>query len=77
MPKSRPKRVASIAPWWLSAGEDECPHCGQVYAYEVEFRCPDCDSPACPHCKGNHADGRLICLVCLAECGESEGFSHG
>lgn len=37
-------------PWWLAGGEEECPHCGQLYAYELEVRCAECDGPMCPHC---------------------------
>ena len=52
MPKTRSKaQQENIVPWYLSGGDEECPHCGQWYAYELEFRCPDCDSPSCPHCK--------------------------
>jgi hypothetical protein len=79
MPKGRTQAKARVVAWWLSGGEEECPHCGQVYAYEVEFRCPDCDSPSCPHCKRGHAD---VCLACVEpskeEAGEdAEGRSHG
>ena len=37
-------------PWWLDDDEEQCPHCLQTYAYEVEVRCVDCDAPSCPHC---------------------------
>lgn len=49
MPEARPK--SQTVPWYLSDGDEECPHCGQWYAYELEVRCSDCDSPSCPHCK--------------------------
>lgn len=51
--KSRTAMVvptAKAVPWYLGSGDEECPHCGQWYAYELEFRCPDCDTPSCPHC---------------------------
>ena len=56
---------ASVA-WWLTAGEEECPHCGRWYLYEVEFRCVNCDGAGCPHCKAIHAEGHLICPSCIA-----------
>jgi hypothetical protein len=49
MPEARPK--SQPVPWYLSDGDEECPHCGQWYAYELEIRCPDCDSPSCPQCQ--------------------------
>ena len=60
-----PKNSSKAIPWWLSAGEELCPHCGQLYAYEIEFRCPDCDSSSCPNCKRRHADDRIVCVVCV------------
>jgi hypothetical protein len=36
-------------PWWLG-GDEECPHCGQLYAWEAQSRCVGCDAPACPLC---------------------------
>jgi hypothetical protein len=63
-----------VVAWWL-AGEEECPHCGQLYAYEVEFRCPECDGPSCPHCRREHELGGVICVACLDDC--AEGSSHG
>ena len=35
--------------WWL-AGDEDCPHCDQRYAVEMEVRCVDCDAPICPFC---------------------------
>ena len=52
------------APWWLEGGTEECPHCGQRYHLEVERRCPECDSPSCPHCHGKHEDH---CSACTGE----------
>lgn len=49
------KRNLQSMPWWLQ-GEEECPHCHQLYAYELEIRCPECDEPSCPHC---------ICVICI------------
>lgn len=63
--KSPPKTTA----WWLSGGEEECPHCGQLYAYEVEVRCPDCDGPSCPQCLVTHTEYR-ICVDCSVDAKE-------
>jgi hypothetical protein len=59
-----PRIQAQVVAWWLG-GEEECLHCGQLYAYEIEFRCPECDSPTCPHCRKNH------------ECVDLEEDAHG
>ena len=42
-------RTTSPEPWWLQ-GDEECPHCEQSYAVEMEVRCVDCDAPICPLC---------------------------
>jgi hypothetical protein len=70
------KVIATPRPWWLSDGDEECSHCGQPYAAEVEFRCPDCDGPSCPHCKSKHSDERLVCPECVTSAA-GEGGSHG
>ena len=36
--------------WWAVGGTERCPACLQLYAYEVEVRCVDCDGPLCPLC---------------------------
>jgi hypothetical protein len=67
LPAASSSTTASKAPpWYLSDGDEECPHCGQLYVYELEFRCPDCDTPSCPHCTSKHADDRVVCVVCVA-----------
>jgi hypothetical protein len=58
--KARPK------PWWLASGEEECAHCGQLYACEVEVRCVECDGPMCPHCSVRSAS-----LHYCPDCGAS------
>jgi hypothetical protein len=75
MPKARTKRTAAVTktPWWLT-GEEVCAHCGQVYAYELEFRCPDCDEACCTHCKVAHPEGRFVCVTCVTDCQE---HAHG
>jgi len=60
----RTVNASAIKAWWLSDGDEECPHCGRMYFYEVEFRCPACDGPGCPHCK-TQAEGYVVCLSCL------------
>ena len=64
MPKGKPKLQARVVSWWLG-GEEECLHCGQLYAYEIEFRCPECDSPSCPQCRKKHAAGHSVCPACV------------
>jgi len=48
--------------WWLQ-GEEQCPHCHQFYAYEIEVRCPACDGPSCPHCV-TRATAGIVCVGC-------------
>lgn len=77
MPKARSKAKSGTKtmPWWLGGGEEECPHCGQLYVLEVEFRCPDCDGPSCPHCRKRHAEDRDVCPECVEPA--HEGHAHG
>jgi hypothetical protein len=77
MAKVGARRTTRVVAWWLSGGEEECPHCGQLYAYELEFRCPECDAPSCPHCRKMHSDERMLCPECIAGCAETEGRAHG
>lgn len=76
MPKGvlRTRSASPPQPWWLMGGDEECPHCGQLYIYELEFRCPDCDSPSCPDCK-QHAAGRVVCISCITS--STDEASHG
>lgn len=69
MPKLAKKSATRNVAWWLG-GEEHCPHCGQEYAYELEFRCPDCDGPCCAHCKKQHQDARHVCPECF-DCKET------
>jgi hypothetical protein len=73
---AKPRTKTAIAAWWLSDGDEECPHCGQLYVYELEYRCPDCDSPVCLHCKKQHSAGHHVCPECL-EPNASKEPSHG
>jgi hypothetical protein len=65
MPTVKVKSTARVTSWWLS-GDEDCPHCGQLYAYEIEFRCPECDTPGCPHCRHVHLQGHIVCPGCVA-----------
>lgn len=77
--KSRSQTANAVLPWYLGGEDEECPHCGQWYAYELEFRCPDCDGASCPHCKSQHADAgtgqRFVCPGCVVIVTEVK--SHG
>jgi hypothetical protein len=74
MPKARPTSKTTTLPWYLSAGDQECPHCGLLYAYELEFRCPDCDGPGCPHCRVKHTE-YFVCIGCVPA--TDEDADHG
>lgn len=65
----------SAPPWWLR-GDEECPHCHQLYAYEVEVRCPACDGPSCPHCVELVASG-IVCVICRDAREETEEAAGG
>ena len=64
-----PRAIATNRPkvrlerWWIASGDEECPHCGALYAYEAEYRCPDCDGPACMHCIVRYEE-RYVCAGC-------------
>jgi hypothetical protein len=73
MPKGKAKVQARFVSWWLG-GEEQCLHCGQLYAYEIEFRCPECDGPSCPHCRKLHSAGHHVCAACIDT---AEEQTHG
>jgi hypothetical protein len=77
MPKAKTKATVAVVRWWVSGGEEECPHCGQLYAFEVEFRCPECDRPCCPHCKSTHADKHIVCQECVGTSPAAEEVANG
>jgi hypothetical protein len=64
MARGKAKIQLQVTAWWMS-GDEECLHCGQLYAYEIEFRCPVCDNPSCPHCRMQHAAGHNVCPACV------------
>lgn len=74
MQKRKSKAKATVVPWWLNDGDEDCPHCGQPYIYEVEFRCPACDGPGCPHCTQLHTEGHQVCPSCVES---PENRAHG
>jgi hypothetical protein len=51
--------------WWLG-GDEECPHCGQRYAYEMEYRCAACDGALCPLCVVKQ-EASVRCPDCVGE----------
>lgn len=75
MPISKNK-LKRPTPWWLG-GEEECPHCHQLYAYEVEVRCPECDGPSCPHCVMQHVEHGIVCVACSDTSEQTEDISRG
>jgi hypothetical protein len=76
MVKVRSKASApGVSPWWLMEGDEECLGCGQLYIYELEFHCPDCDTVTCLHCRRRHSDGRMVCVDCAGNA--SQGDKHG
>lgn len=58
-----PERLLLTYHW--AEGSDECPHCGQRYAYELEARCMHCDDPMCPVCM-LRVRGQTRCPRCIA-----------
>jgi len=54
-------------PGWLTRGWDECPHCTQLYVYEMERRCFDCDAPICPVCVEIVRETVVVCPACGRE----------
>ena len=76
MTTSKSHTKSSTLPWWLE-GEEECPHCHLLYAYEIEVRCPECDGPSCPHCVSHHVELGIVCVVCNEGCADAEAASHG
>jgi predicted RNA-binding Zn-ribbon protein involved in translation (DUF1610 family) len=68
----RSQAAPAVTSWWLGDGDEECPHCGQLYIYQVEYRCPDCDSPVCPRCKTQHVQGHYLCPDCARKAAGQE-----
>ena len=77
MAKARTKTAGTFSPgpWWLMEGDEECLGCGQLYIYELQFHCPECESATCIHCRRRHSDGRMVCTSCAEAAGK--GATHG
>jgi hypothetical protein len=65
MAKANVPAAGPTTPWWLLEGDEECPSCGHLYIYEMEFHCPECEITACIHCRRRHSDGRMVCVSCV------------
>lgn len=53
------------ANWWVEGGTEVCDVCGHPYAYQLEYRCYDCDAPICPVCVVTvHREGQSFCPGC-------------
>ncbi|MFZ0242730.1 MAG: hypothetical protein WAL90_13890 [Desulfobacterales bacterium] len=53
--------------YWLGGGTETCEHCGQLYVYEMEFRCGACDRPVCPLCARAEWGEKAACPECCRE----------
>lgn len=60
-----------IQAWWLETGTEICPACHQLYLYEAEYRCGDCDGPICSECAQQSKSLTVVCATCV-ECTDSE-----
>jgi hypothetical protein len=58
-------RIAIPMPRWV--GREQCGFCLQLYVYELELRCWECDRPLCPCCVGARSPGDVTCPECRAE----------
>ena len=56
-------KAKTSAPWWLESGTEICSICHQVYIYETEYRCLDCDAGVCPDCVKVETNS-IICIPC-------------
>lgn len=57
---------------WLSGGTERCDHCGQIYVYEMEYRCAACDGPVCPLCAQTRWQAEVHCPTCADSAAEQE-----
>lgn len=52
--------------WWIEGGTEVCDVCGHPHAYELEYRCYDCDAPICPVCVVTvRRAGHAFCPGCV------------
>lgn len=59
----RTRHETLVARWWLG-GSETCGFCHGVYAYELEYRCCDCDRALCPNCATLRSQGQCVCPEC-------------
>ena len=43
------KELQAELPWWLE-GDEQCPICLQLYAFEIRQLCSRCGEAVCPYC---------------------------
>ncbi|WP_136064174.1 hypothetical protein [Modicisalibacter radicis] len=56
------------SPWWLQAGDEECPACLRRFHVEAGYYCVRCDQPICPLCVVElRASREIVCSDCLEE----------
>jgi hypothetical protein len=67
MRKSKSNVATTKLLWWLDQGDEQCPHCGQLYFAEAEIRCADCDGPMCSLCKVRQTEGHIVCPDCVRQ----------
>jgi hypothetical protein len=60
-------KLRLVQAWWLEQGTEICPACNQLYLYETEYRCLDCDGPICSQCVQMKQTLKIVCPTCL-EC---------
>ena len=58
------KKGRNALPWWLEVGTELCPNCHQLYLYETEYRCADCDAPMCDACIRVRESVTIVCGPC-------------
>jgi hypothetical protein len=63
-----------VSPWWLETGTELCPACNQLYLYETEYRCSDCDGPLCSDCVQTRESLTVVCPSCF-KCDEKAEVS--
>ncbi|MCD6007978.1 MULTISPECIES: hypothetical protein [Halomonadaceae] len=60
--------TAPALPWWLQAGDEECPFCLRRYHVEAGYYCMHCDQPICPFCVVELRESReTVCPDCREE----------
>lgn len=57
-------KLRLLKAWWLEDGTEICPICNQLYLYETEYRCVDCDGPSCENCVEVRESSTVVCKPC-------------